>query len=237
MRATQKPVGNIVRPKNVLLCRPPSRAFGLCSWTHSSRCGLNHAAGYAGWTPASRTPDGNVETPGKAAPFRKLPILHDRAAPLSARRAGERVWPRVERFLRNPGYTARRTEPAKRATDTRDTARLPFARAAGSFLSYRVPRVPQNTLHPGPHSPARLRAKAQSSRESVAQDNAVLLDAPALLQPLLIQLPLQVILGQLKIRLQTDGFLGGLNGFVPVPHTLLRGSDVVVGLRISGTQL
>ncbi len=39
---------------------------------------------------------------------------------------------------------------------TRVSARLSFARFAGSLFPHRFPRVPQNTLHPGPHSCARF---------------------------------------------------------------------------------
>ncbi len=59
-------------------------------------------------------------------------------------------------FFAEPWVRREKTEPAKGATDARATATLPFARFAGSFFPHRVPRVPQNTLHPGPHSPARF---------------------------------------------------------------------------------
>ena len=50
---------------------------------------------------------------------------------ISAREAGGRVWPRVERFLRNPGNIAKGSKPARRATDGA-SGKLPFTRFAGS---------------------------------------------------------------------------------------------------------
>jgi len=60
----------------------------------------------------------------------------------SARRAGERVWPRVERVLRSPGYATRKQEPAKRWFDKRtgdhlalDTGGGPIARFWATALA------------------------------------------------------------------------------------------------------
>ena len=60
---------------------------------------------------------------GKAQPF---PV-----STFSAREAGGRVWPRVERFLRNPWNIAK-TESPRSGRQQRTAARLPFARFAGS---------------------------------------------------------------------------------------------------------
>src|SRR5271170_1986061 len=50
----------------------------------------------------------------------------------SASEAGGRVWPRVERVLRNPGYPGRKEEPAKRAKDCLRLT-VSVARFAGLF--------------------------------------------------------------------------------------------------------
>src|SRR5271170_6650660 len=51
----------------------------------------------------------------------------------SASEAGGRVWPRVERVLRNPGYPGRKEEPAKRAKGSLRPA-VSVARFAGLLL-------------------------------------------------------------------------------------------------------
>ncbi len=81
-----------------------------------------------------------------------------------ASEAGQRAWPRVERILRNPGYIARTTSP-RSGRQTHDICGIAFRPLCGLFSPHRVPRVPQNALHPGPHSPARAAGcKCRNSR-------------------------------------------------------------------------
>jgi hypothetical protein len=48
--------------------------------------------------------------------------------------------------------------------------------------------------------------------------------------------PRQVISGELEVRLQTDSLAGGLYGVVPSLHAGVGGREIVVGLRVAGTQ-
>ncbi len=96
---------------------------------------------------------------GKAVPFPGVSTF-------SARKAGARVWPRVERILRNPGNTSEgKKEPAERAKGSlADIARLSPASRVPCFRD--LPRVPRNTLHPGPRSLARFAGLAASKARS-----------------------------------------------------------------------
>jgi hypothetical protein len=56
----------------------------------------------------------------------------------SARKAGGRVWPRVERFLRNPGNTAKEDKPAKRATEIEQARNYLSPASRALVLSWRT---------------------------------------------------------------------------------------------------